>query len=368
MTQDDLLYLIAFTQIKGINDTQRKILLATYGSAATIYKNRSVASEAFPGLNTFIKQLLCAEWPLKEAAKEIDFMVKHKITACSIQDPTYPDRLIHCEDAPTLLYVKGAITFNKKQVISIVGTRQHTQQAQKIISELVEGLKHLNISIISGMALGIDGLVHQAALDNDIPTWGVLAHGLDQIYPTQHRRLAIRMLEQGGLITENKMGTTPLPFLFPKRNRIVAGMSDVTIIIETDIKGGSMITAKLASGYQRDVFAVPGKLSDPKTKGCLHLIKTNMAQLYYDPTDLLENLSWDLPTHSPLKKTVIQSSLPLDPLSISILKVIELLGPVDATIIATKVNIHFNELNTLLLQLEMQELIYKQAGNLYNLL
>ena len=257
--------------------------------------------------------------------------------------------------------------FNKKHLVSIVGTRQHTVQVNNVIHEITEGLAHLNIGIISGMALGIDGIAHKNALNKKIPTWGVLAHGLDQIYPKQHRRLAIEMLEQGGLITENKKGVIPLPYFFPKRNRIVAGMSDVTIVVESDIQGGSMITAKLAFDYNRNVFAIPGKIQDAKSKGCLLLIKSNNAQMYYDSIDFLETMKWALPEMNPnrIDPKNPQLTLVLEPDALSILEIVERQGPIHPDDIIRQLTIAPGAFATHLFMLEMQDFVFKQAGNLY---
>ena len=362
-----LLHSIAFSKIIGLSDKQRKLLLMHYGSAELIYQERFNLPTSFLDLNSDIKKILLKEWPWSDAESEFAFMQKHQINATCLFDDDYPDRLIHCNDAPTILYIKGKMDFNKKHLVSIVGTRQHTIQVNHIIQEITEGLSHLNMGIISGMAMGVDGIAHKTALHKKIPTWGVLAHGLDQIYPKQHRRLAIEMLEQGGLITENKKGTIPIPYLFPKRNRIVAGMSDVTIVIESDIQGGSMITAKLAFDYERTVFAVPGKIQDPRSKGCLYLIKSNHAHMYYDIIDFLETMKWDMPTPHPnivsLKNP--QLHLMLEPDALAILEIIQHQGPIHPDDIVRQLNIAPGNFATQLFMLEMQDFVFKQAGNLY---
>ena len=362
-----LLYSIAFSKIIGLNDAQRKLLLAHYNSAEIIYKERFNLHLPFSDVNNDIKKILLNEWPWEEAENEFAFMQKHQINATCIFDTHYPDRLIHCNDAPTILYVKGKMDFNKKQLVSIVGTRQHTVQVNRLIQEIIEGLAHLNIGIISGMAMGVDGIAHKTAVEKKMPTWGVLAHGLDQIYPKQHRRLAIEMLSQGGLITENKKDTIPVPYLFPKRNRIVAGMSDVTIVIESDIQGGSMITAKLAFEYDRPVFALPGKIHDPRSKGCLYLIKSNQAQMFYDIIDFLETMKWAMPEtnsqqHNPKSP---QLSLILSPEALSILAIIEQQGPIHPDDIVRQLTIGHSDFASQLFMLEMQDFVFKQAGNLY---
>jgi len=362
-----LLYSIAFSKIIGLNDKQRKLLLAHFSSAEIIYKERFNLEIPFIDVNEDIKKILLNDWPWEETERELAFMQKHDIHATCIFDATYPDRLVHCDDAPTILYVKGKMDFNKKHLVSIVGTRQHSSQVNRVIHEITEGLAHLNIGIISGMALGIDGIAHKNALDKKIPTWGVLAHGLDQIYPKQHRRLAIDMLAQGGLITENKKGVIPLPYFFPKRNRIVAGMSDVTIVIESEIQGGSMITAKLAFDYYRTVFALPGKIHDAKSKGCLLLIKTNNAHMYYDSIDFLETMKWALPEMNPIRMDPKNPrlSLVLEPAAMSILEIIERQGPIHLDDIIRQLTISPGAFATHLFMLEMQDFVFKQAGNLY---
>lgn len=362
-----LLHSIAFSKIIGLNDKQRKLLLAYYHSAENIYTERSNLQIPFPDVHDHVKKILLSNWPWEETETEFAFMQKHEINATCIFDENYPDRLLHCDDAPTVLYIKGNMNFNKTQLVSIVGTRQHTIQVNRVIQEIIEGLTHLNLGIISGMAVGVDGIAHKTAVDKNIPTWGVLAHGLDQIYPKEHRHLAIDMLAQGGLITENKKGSTPLPYFFPKRNRIVAGMSDVTIVVESDIQGGSMITAKLAFDYNRQVFALPGKLHDPKSKGCLWLIKSNEAQLYYDTIDFLESMKWAMPEINPnrFNPNHPQQTLILDADAIAILEIIERQGPIHSDDIFRQLRLAPGTFSTHILMLEMQDFIFKQVGNHY---
>jgi DNA processing protein len=358
--EENLLHTIAFSMLEGVSEKQKLIMLRHYGSATNIYhlykKNNSL-------------------WPSHAAEDEINFITKHNIDCFAYLDNDYPNRLNNISDPPLALYTKGSTQFNLPQLISIVGTRQHTYQVNKVIQELLEGLQHLKMGVISGMALGIDGIAHALSLNNKIPTWGILAHGLDTIYPNAHRRLAINMLSNGGLITECRQKTITMPYQFPKRNRIVAGMSDATIVIESAVEGGSMITAKLARGYDREVFAVPGKIHDAKSKGCLWLIKNNIATLYHDPIHLLENMNWPaqnkiaqdeaLPIMSDDLK--IQSLLlTLPPILQSIYLLIQLQGPIHNDAIAQQLAIASAELSNHLLSLELINLIHLQAGNLYS--
>jgi len=201
---------------------------------------------------------------------------------------------LNCYDSPTLLFYKGTADLNASKIISIVGTRTHTDYSKKITDKLIEELSSQNILISSGMAYGVDAIAHKAAVKNNLPTVGVLAHGLDQIYPPDHSNLAKDMLKSGGgLLTEFRSQTKPDKHNFPTRNRIVAGMSDATIVIESGIKGGSMVTAELANGYNKDVFAFPGKVTDSKSAGCNYLIKSNKAMLLTDAQQLIEIMGWE---------------------------------------------------------------------------
>ena len=349
---DQLLYEIAFANLLGINDKQRKELLLLFDNAKNIY----AACEKGD-------LVLKDQWQLSLAEKEIEFINKHQINAISISNKQYPNRLLHCEDGPTMLYQKGSLGFNLPRLISIVGTRKNTIQVQKIIQELLEGIKHLNLGIISGLASGTDGIAHATAVKMGIPTWGILAHGLDSIYPNQHRKLAIAMMQNGGLITEFTKGTPTLPFHFPKRNRIVAGMSDVTIVIESETKGGSMITANLARDYDRDLFAVPGRIHDNKSKGCLKLISDHKAQVYINPAHLLEQLNWEPAPKPETLPLVVQNEAPLSPILKELLLYIKSQGPVHRDQLSVQFNMNSGELSSRLLHLEMLGMIYMQAGN-----
>lgn len=348
---EELFYTIAFTILKEIPEKHKVNLLREYKSATNLFQNLDHKK---------------IHWPLHEAEQELKFITKHGIQCFSVLDQNYPDRLRHIDDPPALLYLKGSDNFNLPQLISIIGTRQHTHQVKKVVQELLEGLTHLNIGVISGMALGVDGIAHETALELNVPTWGVLAHGLDTIYPNQHRRLAIKMLDNGGLLTECRQNTLTMPYQFPKRNRIVAGMSDATIVIESNLEGGSMITAKLARDYDREVFAVPGKIHDTKSKGCMWLIKNQIAILYHDPIQLLEDMRWPALVSEENKLQPIQAKIILDPIPQSIFLLIQTQGPVHRDHLATQLGLTNSELTMHLLQLELNGHIHLQAGNLYS--
>lgn len=360
-----LLYAIAFSQIHGINLYERKKLIHVFGSAMSIYNACKQGGEALMDLELKSIESLLSPWPLKTASEELSSMKKLSIDATCMEDAAYPNRLFQCEDAPTVLFSKGSKKWNLPYLISIVGTRNHTFYADKVIDELLEGIQHLNLGVVSGLALGIDGMVHEKACHLKIPNWGVIATGLDDIYPTQHHRLANKMMDTGGIITENICATAPLPYQFPKRNRIVAGMADATIVIESQIKGGSMITAGLARGYNREVFAVPGKITDQKSSGCLALVRSNTAQLYQSPTQLLENLGWALPN----SKLPSQKPLPFDlsPICQEILATIAKQSPIHQDHLANLFNLNIGLLSTHLLTLELNGLIHPHGGAFYSI-
>src|SRR6185369_4719216 len=228
------------------------------------------------------------------AEEEIKFIEKFKIKPLFVCDKDYPQRLLNCYDSPTLLFYKGTADLNATKIVSIIGTRTHTEYSKKMTDKLIEELSVQNISIVSGMAFGVDAMAHKAAVKNHLPTVGVLGHGLDQIYPPDHSNLAKDIVKNGGgLLTEFRSQTKPDKHNFPTRNRIVAGMSDATIVVESGIKGGSMVTAELANGYNKDVFAFPGKVTDNKSEGCNYLIRTNKAMLLTNAQELIEMMGWE---------------------------------------------------------------------------
>jgi DNA processing protein len=360
-----LLYAIAFSQLQGINLYERKKLINAFGSAMSIYNVCKQGGKALMDLELKSVESLLSPWPLKAASEERSTMTKLNIEATCLEDAAYPNRLTQCEDAPTLLFSKGSKKWNLPFLISIVGTRNHTLYADKVIQELLEGIQHLNLGVVSGLALGIDGMVHEKACQLKIPNWGVIATGLDSIYPAQHHHLANKMLDQGGILSENTSNTQPLAYQFPKRNRIVAGMTDATIVIESQVKGGSMITAGLARGYNREVFAVPGKITDQKSSGCLALVRSNTAQLYQNPTQLLESLGWAVSDTN----TPIQKPLPFDisPICQEILATIAKQSPIHQDHLANLFNLNIGLLSTHLLTLELNGLILPHGGAFYSI-
>ncbi len=303
---NDLLYRIALTLVPHIGPVQAKILLQ-HGEPEEIFHARKSFLEKIEGIGSVRAASIRSFKDFDAAEKEIRFLENHRVQPLFISDPVYPKRLLNCYDSPTLLYYKGTADLNAAKIISIIGTRNHTEYGRAVTEKLLQDLSVLPVLVVSGLAFGIDALAHKAALRNQLPTVGVLAHGLDQLYPPEHRGLAREMLQgKGGLLTEFRSHTKPDKHHFPSRNRIVAGISDATIVIETDIKGGSMITAELADSYNRDVFAFPGKVTDNKSAGCHHLIKNNKAILLTGAQQLIETMGWE---EKKQEKTKIQREL-----------------------------------------------------------
>jgi DNA processing protein len=288
-----LLYNIALTLVPNIGDVHGKALINVFGNAENIFKSKKKDLENVEGIGSVRAQNIKSFENFLLAEEEIKFTEQYKITPLFITDKNYPQRLLNCYDSPLLLYYRGNTDLNHSKIVSVIGTRNNSEYGKHICEAFVEDLSKYNILVVSGLAFGIDTIAHKASLKNNLQTIGVLAHGLDRIYPAQNKTLAKQMIEQGGLLTDYRSNTTPDKQNFPRRNRIVAGMCDALVVIESGKKGGSLITAELANGYNKDVFAYPGKVNDLKSEGCNYLIKTNKSSLITNADDLVENMGWN---------------------------------------------------------------------------
>ena len=279
--------------------------------------------------------------------------------ACDL--PGYPDRLTHCHDAPPLLFVKGNADLGAPRTVSVVGTRSATNYGRKFTRELVEFLKPYGATVISGLAIGIDAAAHRAALDMNMPTWAVLAHGFDRIYPFVNRHMAREMLENGGWITEFLPFSKPDRENFPRRNRIIAGLCDVCVVIEAARKGGALITAELANSYGRDVMALPGRVNDPVSLGCNSLIRTHKAHLIERPQNLVELLNWEPAKEARQLKLAIE----LTPAQEKVHNIIPKEGCISLDALNEKLKTEVSVLLGTLLHLEMKGLIRNTGGHQY---
>jgi len=288
-----LLYKIGITLIPGIGDVNGKKLIQWSGSAEEVFKSSAKVLRSIPGIGQAAVSNILHQKVLKKAEEELRFVEKHHIKTLFFQDEDYPQRLLNCYDHPLVLYYRGNADLNHRRMVAFVGTRRATDYGRARCREIIEGLQGKEVLVVSGLAYGIDGCAHHSAVKLNIPTVGVLGHGLDRLYPAPHRKLAEEMLANGGLITAFRSKTTPDRENFPRRNRIVAGMVDAVVVVESDRKGGALITAELANSYNRDVFAVPGRLTDRFSTGCNFLIKANKAALLQSADDIGYLMGWD---------------------------------------------------------------------------
>lgn len=362
-----LLHQIALSCLPGIGSVLARNLLSYCGDAEDIFQLKSRQLAQIPGIGTKTVSLLkdCSA-ALKRAEQELNFIDKYKIKTFFLTDVNYPKRLRNCPDAPIILYFKGNADLNAHRVLSIVGTRNATDYGKEICKTLIDDIKVHQPLIISGLAYGIDSLAHKESLKHELPTVGVLAHGLDRIYPAQHRNMAEKMLECGGLITEFMSGTIPDRENFPKRNRIIAGLSDLTIVVEANIKGGALITAELANSYNRDVFAYPGRINDEFSQGCNFLIKTNRANLMTKLSDLEYLMGW-IRNSELVQQT--QLSLPIDLTADEqiIIDILSKKGSLAIDDLAILTGFQQSRLAVTVLGMEMQGTIISLPGKVYKI-
>ncbi|MFC5282699.1 DNA-processing protein DprA [Pedobacter alpinus] len=361
-----MLHNIAITMVKGIGDITIKSLIGYCGSAEEVFNTKQSTLEKIPGVGPKIAKNIVTHSAFERAEQELKFVEKFKIQPLFFTDADYPKRLRNCNDSPVLVYFKGNANLNNQKVIAIVGTRKASNYGRAFCEKLIDGLKEHQPIIISGLAYGIDVAAHKAALAYNQSTIGVLGHGLDRIYPALHRSVAEKMLESGGLITEFPSLTNPDRQNFPKRNRIIAGMVDAVIVVEAAKKGGALITAEIANSYNRDVFALPGKIDDEFSEGCNFLIKTNRANLITCPKDIEYIMGWQLENtlkHKETPKLFVELNTD-EKLIFDIIKESSVLSIDDLQI---KANMPQSKLAMLLLSLEMQSVIIALPGKVYRL-
>lgn len=296
MTDQDLFHLLALQQVEGVGDIVAKKLITHCGNATEVFNAKSTQLAAIDGIGSVLLQKLKDKTVFERAEQELHFIKSNEIDVSYFQDENYPERLKQCIDGPVLLFTSGNIDLKNKKTISIVGTRQITSYGMEFCRKLIEDLAPLDPMIISGFAYGVDIFAHQLAMEHNLQTIGVVAHGLNQIYPKNHKKYVAKVEENGGFMTEFWSSSNPEKENFVRRNRIVAGMSEATIVIESAERGGSLITANIANDYNRDVFAVPGRTTDKYSQGCNDLIKTQKAHVLTSAADLIYMLNWDIET------------------------------------------------------------------------
>ena len=373
MTEQETLYMMALTQVPSLSLTNLHLLIEELGSATAIYENRKSLRELLTAASQNTLDALAAmDSHLARAEQEMAFCQKGSLQCLSINDDTYPQRLRDCPDAPVLLYYRGTADLNTQHIVSMVGTRQITGYGKDLCHSFVRDLKRLcpDALVVSGLAYGVDVQCHRGALEEGLETVGVLAHGLDQIYPRHHRETAKQMLFQGGLITEYMSGTPIDKRNFVQRNRIVAGMADAVIVVESATKGGSLITADIALSYNRQVWAFPGRVHDTHSAGCNRLISSNCASLLTGAEDFCVAMGWmdDMQHHHQLSEGVQQEFFA--DYSEEEQRILHALSKDDSkqiNILAVETNIPIGQLSSLLFSLEMKGAVQMLVGGKYKI-
>jgi len=363
MRHEDLFYLLALQKVDGIGDVVAKKLIAHCGSAEAVFKATASSLKAIDGIGWIRLRNLRDKKIFEAAEAEVRFIRDHDIKTDSFYSPDYPERLKHCPDGPLLLFSSGSIAFDQRKVVSIVGTRKVTSHGADFCRKLIADLAPLNPIIVSGFAYGVDIVAHEAALENNLQTIGVLAHGLNQIYPKSHKKYVSQMEKKGGFLTEFWSTSDPERENFIKRNRIVAGISEATIVIESAEKGGSLITANYANDYNRDVFAVPGRVTDRYSHGCNTLIKTQKANLLTSAADLIYILGWELENKT--KSIQKQLFVNLEPDEQHVYDYLQKCGKQLMDNVALECRIPIFRLSSLLLNMELKGVVRPLPGKLF---
>lgn len=367
--ENEIFHTIALTQIPEIGCITAQKLIDTFGSASVIFQQKKSALSAEGISGNVIKCLLSErEIAFQIAEKEMKFIEKNNISVFLKDDNLFPKRLTHCLDAPILLYGKGNLDLNPKYSVAIVGTRKYSEYGVAMTNKIVEELSnHDNIQIVSGLAAGIDTFAHRAALKHNVSTIGILGHGLQTIYPAGNKKLAASMQETGGILSEYTSTTIGVAHNFPRRNRIIAGMADAIVVVEAHEKGGALITATIGFSYNRDVFAVPGRVGDKSSEGCNNLIQFNKAALITSGEDIIKMMMWDDKPKQNTKSKQIQLMLDLSAEEQAIIQALqenEKLN-IDELQITTSLNIAI--LSKTLLALEFKGIVNCLPGKRYTL-
>lgn len=364
---DDLLYKIALTLIPGVGSVNGKSLVAYCGGVKAVFMEKKSALLRIPGIGEQTVHSISNHNVFGRAEEELAFIEKNNIKPLFYLDKEYPVRLKQCHDSPLLLFFKGKTDLNVPRIVAMVGTRKATEYGRDMCRKIIEGLIEYNVLIVSGLAYGVDTWSHKSALDHNLETVAVLGHGLDRIYPYANRALAERMLTSGGLLSEYGSNTMPDRENFPMRNRIIAGMSDAIVVVEAGESGGALITADIANSYNRDVFAVPGRIGDPHSEGCNKLIKINKAALIQSARDISYLLNWDVPKRA-AKTVQRQLFLSLSPDEELIVNTLKEKGDLEIDTLLIETKMLPSKAATVLLNMEFEGLIRCLPGKVYRLI
>jgi DNA processing protein len=365
LKEEELLAVLRLQKCKAVGDILAKKLIVNVGDVTQIFKEKAGYLSKINGIGNHVLKHLFDTKNVKLAAEELKYIQENKIAYSYFLEDDYPTNLQHCIDSPILLFKDGNIDFSNDKIISVVGTRNMSSYGRDFCNHLIEDLAQYNPIIVSGFAYGVDICAHKAAIKNKLQTIAVLAHGLEEIYPKVHKKYIHQVNENGGFLTEFWHKEAPLRENFLKRNRIVAGLSKATIIIESAVKGGSLVTADIANSYDKDVFAVPGRTTDLYSKGCNNLIKNNRAFLLNSAEEIVKILNWDLTE----KPKIIQKQLFIE-LNENEQKIYDLLhakGPQLLDVISLECNIPTYQLASILLQMELKGISKPLPGKMFEL-
>lgn len=366
MKDEKLLAVLRLQKSKAIGDILSKKLIVNVGDVEQVFKEKASILEKINGIGSHVLKHLFDKENLKHAEKELDYITKNNIEYSYFLESDYPINLQNCIDSPILIFKDGNINLNNDKIISIVGTRNMSSYGRDFTNKLIEELAEHNPIIVSGFAYGVDICAHKAAVKNNLQTIAVLAHGFEQIYPKVHKKYINQLNENGGFLTEFWSEEQPLRENFLKRNRIVAGISKATIIIESAEKGGSLVTADIANSYDRDVFAVPGRTSDIYSKGCNNLIKNNRATLLTRSEDIIKMLNWDI-DKKPKKSIQKQLFIELNENEQKIYDLLHLKGQQLLDVISLECSIPIFQLSSILLQMELKGITKPLPGKMFEI-
>jgi len=370
MNDQTLKYKIGITLIKGIGNSLAKNLIAYIGSEEGVFSENQKNLARIPGIGEMLSHEIVSQNVLSRADEEIEFILKNKIQTSYFTDRDYPFRLKECADSPIMLYTKGSCDLNKGKFVGIVGTRNATETGKENCKKLIDDMasSQPNLIIVSGLAYGVDICAHKAALDAGLPTIGVVGHGLDRIYPAAHRPTAVKMLQDGALLTEYLSQTNPDRQNFVQRNRIIAGLCDAIVVVESASRGGALITAEVANDYNRDVFAFPGRVNDEWSAGCNALIKNNKASLIESADDMLRFMNWEKQDSASMP--VVQTALFLD-LSDEEQDIVSSLRQspdgIQLNELAIQLEKPISKISSMLLEMEFKGIVKCLPGNLYRI-
>ncbi len=364
---EDLIYKLAISMLPGIGPVKARKLISYVGSIEGVFKENVKNLEKIPGIGRILASKINLENVIDNAKKEAEFVSKYNIKTYFYLDKNYPKTLSKFDDSPLMLFVKGNWDFNKGKYLSLVGTRKMSYYGRELCENLVADLVKLGFKpiIVSGLAYGIDYVAHKSALNNNLKTIAVLGHGLDRIYPASHKELAKKIIENGALITEFAVGSKREAANFVRRNRIIAALSDATIVVETPAKGGSLITAEYAVQYSKDVYTFPSRVGDKNSAGCNYLIKTNRAGLIENANDLIYNLRWEKSKRLPKQPQIFLQLSEDDKKIVDVLREQELTN-IDNIVYKSKLPI--NKVLAVLFKLEFNNVIKALPGRMYKLL